>query len=161
MSVTKPKRNLSVIGLILSILLGVTGLLASIGGFSHVTAEANYKSVSGTITDLDLQVNAGYKQRTKNRCAPIVEFQVSGQTYTSGPNQYSTYGQGDKCGFTIGDEITVNYDPADPTKSTVSSSTFDWVIGLGGAVVAIAFGLFIPIRMVRRSRAEARGDLWS
>lgn len=158
MSVTKPKRKLSVIGLILSILLSVTGLLASIGGFSHVTAEANYKSVSGTITDLDLQVNAGYKQRTKNRCAPIVEFQVNGQTYTSGPDQYATYGKNDKCGFNVGDEITVNYDPADPTKSTVSNSTFDWIMGLAGGAIAIAFGLIIPLRMIRRSRAEARGD---
>jgi hypothetical protein len=161
MSVVKQKRNLSVTGIILSIVLGFVGLLASVGGLTHVASESGYLSTTGTITNLDQKENSGYKQRTKNRCSPIVEFQVNGEAYTSGPDQYATYGKGSECPYSTGDEITVNYDPSDPTNSTVSDSTFDWMIGLGGAAIAIIFGLIIPIRMIRRSRAESRGDLWS
>lgn len=159
MSSTKPKRGLSVIGFILSILLGVVGLLAAIGSLGHVISESSYRGTTGIISSVDVIENQSYKPRTKNRCAPIVDFQVNGETYTSGPNQYSVFGKGSECSFSVGDEITVRYDPSDPAQSTVSNSTFDWMLGLFGVAIAAIFGLIVPIRMIRRARASARGDL--
>jgi hypothetical protein len=158
MSVTKPKRSLSAIGIIVSMVLVLGGLFASIGGFTNAIAESGYQSVTGTIQGVDLKKNSTRKNRTKNRCAPIVDFQVAGKTYRSGPDHYSTYGKNDECKYSAGDEITVHYDPSDPTKSTVSGSTFDWFIGLLGAAVAVTFGLIIPVRIIRRNRTEARVD---
>lgn len=155
MPAVKSNRRASVIGIMLSMTLGFVALLASIGGFSHIASEAGYSSATGTIISLDQKENNTYKQRTKNRCAPIVDFQVDGETYTSGPDQYSTYGKGTECSFSIGDEITVRYDPSDLSKSTVSDSAFDWVMGLIGGAVALVFGLIIPLRPILRARNEA------
>lgn len=132
-------------------LIGITALLASVGGFSHVIEEADYKSATGTIVDLDLQTN-GNKVRTKNRCSPIAEFNVDGQSYTSGPDQYASYHKDGKCEFVVGNAIEVRYDPSDPSKSTTSNATFDWVLGLIAGIVAVFFGVILPFRMVRKSR---------
>ena len=159
MPAVKPKRRSSVIGIILAMTLGFIGLLASIGGFTHVVAESGYQSALGVVSSLDLKENVSYKPRTKNRCSPIVDFQVDGITYTSGPNQYSVYGKGSECSYSIGDEIEVRYDPSDPYQSTVSNSTFDWMLGLTGAAIALFFGLIIPLRPILRSRNQTLNDV--
>lgn len=154
MSNVAPKRRFSIVLFILSIILGLVALLAFIGGLNRVTAEAGYHSTSGMIVSLDLKENQNSKPRTKNRCSPIVEFQVGGQTYTNGPDQYSVYGKGTECPHSVGDEITVRYDLSDPTKSTVSNSAVGWTIGLIGGVIALIFGLIFPFRMILKSRSK-------
>lgn len=158
MASSKSNRRLSIGGIVASILVGITALLASIGGFTHVIEESNYKSANGTITSLDLKLNQTYKKNTRNRCAPIVEFQANGQSYTSGPDQYSTYARDDQCEYTVGQKMAVHYNPADPSQSTVSNSTFDWTMGVFGIGLALVFGLVIPIRIIRRSRAASHKD---
>lgn len=155
MSSVAPKRKPSIILVILSMALGLVALLASVGGLSSVATEAGYHQAAGTIVDLDQKVNTASKPRTKNRCSPIIEFVVNGQTYTSGPDQYSVYGKGTECPYSIGDGIEVRYDPSDPLNSTVSNSTFDWMMGVIGGVIALIFGLILPFRMIFKSRSKA------
>lgn len=155
----RSKRTFSIIGVILSTVLVTAGLLASIGGFTNVDKESGYQSAQGTIVGVDNKKNNTPKNRTQHRCAPIVDFQVNGQTYKTISDEYSTYGKGSECKYSLGDEITVRYDPADPSNSTISDSTFEWMLGFIGAAVAITFGLVIPVRIIRRSRAEARNSL--
>lgn len=154
MTVTKSKRKFSIIGIILSTVLVLAGLLASIGGFSNASKESGYQSATGMIVGVDHKKNNTHKNRTQHRCAPIVDFQANGQIYKATPDEYSTYGKGSECKYSPGDEITVRYDPSDPTNSTVSDSTFDLALGYIGAAVAITFGLVIPIRIIRRPRAD-------
>lgn len=151
MSSIKPKRKFSIAKIVLSILIGVTALLSSVGGFSHVIEEADYSSTTGKIVALDLQTN-GNKVRTKNRCSPIVEFNVNEKIYASGPDQYASYHKNGECEFAVGDEMEVRYDPSNPTNSTVANSTFDWLLGLISGAVAVVFGVILPFRMIRRSR---------
>lgn len=154
MSNVAPKRKVSFVLVILSMALGIVALLASVGGLSSVFAEANYHSTTGVIVDLDLKVNPASKPRTKNRCSPIIEFVANEQTYTSGPDQYSVYGKGTECRYSVGDEIIVRYDSSDPTKSTVSDSAFDWMMGAIGGAIALLFGVIFPFRMISKSRSK-------
>lgn len=155
MSDVKSKGKRSAVLIVFSVLFGLVALLASVGSLSHVIAESGYSSATGIVSSVDVIENVSYKPRTKNRCSPIVDFQANGQSYTSGPDQYSVFGKGSECPFAVGDEITVHYDPSDPTKSSVSNSTFDWMLGLLGAALALLFGLIIPLRMAFRPRVKS------
>lgn len=155
MSDVKPNRKRSIALVAISMLFGFVALLASVGGLSHVIAESGYSSTTGVISSVDVIENVSYKPRTKNRCSPIVEFQAGGETYTSGPDQYSVYGKGSECRYRTGDEITVRYDPSDPTKSSVSNSSFDWTLGLVGGALALFLGVIAPLRIILKSRAKA------
>lgn len=114
--------------------------------------QVGYDKADGKIVSVDWKENKGSKQATRMRCSPIVEFEVDGQMYTHGPDQYSVYGKNDDCTFKTGTDIVVRYNPANPSESTVSDSKFDWAMGASGAAVAIWFGLIAPIRMILRSR---------
>jgi hypothetical protein len=149
MSTEKSKQKAPKVLITISAIFGILAFLASIGGFSKVLSEANYSSTEGTVISLDLKED-GAKPRTKNRCSPIVEFQVDGIDYTSGPDQYYVYGRGDECKYSIGDAITVRYDPADPSQATVSDSTFDKTMGIIGGALAIVLGIIVPIRLARK-----------
>lgn len=158
MSVIKRKRKSIYVRLILSFLLSFASLLASIGGFSHVLEQANYSSKSATIVDVDVK-HDGRKPRTKNRCSPIVEFQVDGMTYKSGPDRYSTFGTTESCAFNVGDQTDIRYDPSDPNKATMRDSSFDLNLGVIAGILALIFGIILPARIIKSDKETLETSL--
>lgn len=151
MSTEKSTQKAPKILITISVIFGILAFLASIGGFSKVLTESNYSSTEGAVISLDLKAD-GAKSRTKNRCSPIVEFQVDGIYYTSGPDQYYVYGRGDECKYSIGDAITVRYDSDDPSKATVSNATFDKAMGIIGGAIGVLLCVIVPIRLTRKKK---------
>ncbi|MDV6013311.1 DUF3592 domain-containing protein [Haloechinothrix sp. LS1_15] len=99
--------------------------------------------------------------RTSTTYCPVVEYTVDGETFT----HESAVCTGSREGNRVGDELTVNYDPADPADAAIDSWLHRWLAplimgGIGGVFVLIGSVTFAAARagkLDRTRRAPMRG----
>jgi hypothetical protein len=114
--------------------------------------ETSGESTTGTVTRLEeSETSEGY-------CcvyAPVVEFQVNGQTYSFEDSNATSSSD-----YAVGSEVRVLYDPQDPNTAQINEFTSRWlfpIIIIPAMTLAALFVNFFMIRAWRRGE-DVLGD---
>ncbi|WP_435736246.1 DUF3592 domain-containing protein [Cellulosimicrobium sp. PMB13] len=140
----------------------VGGVFAAVGlglvvaavviGCSTYSFQQTAERTTGTVVDLDVRWGSHGSRSSSRAEYPVVEFEADGQRYTVVSAVTGTSHP------EIGDDVTVLYDPADPSDARLDSGPLNHALEviLGGAGVVFAgFGSSLLVRGLRRRGAAA------
>ncbi len=108
---------------VIPIVLIVGGILFVCIGVNQTKNVDTFKEVNATITNIDVEYGVGEET---NQYTVLVKYTVNGKEYEEEIDNY-------KSSYSVGDEITVKYNPQKPEEITAMSK--------GGLIVYIAVGV--------------------
>jgi len=115
--------------------------------FASMRTPANMSATAdGTVTIVHQSQGSSTSTRSGGRsgptCTPVAGFVVDGKPYTA-----TASGGVSPCPWTVGQPVTVAYDPASPASAMIPSKGFTQFLPGVGALVAVG-GLFSVVRSV-------------
>jgi hypothetical protein len=122
----------------------------------------------GTVTQLNLTTSSGSNGSIDTYCQPTARYTVDGTSYTANATTSQS-----PCGYTVGSQVTVDYDPHAPASAVVAPSTTTkyapWLfIGIGALVLVLGIfqlitklaelgaGGFLLYKGIKRDQARPR-----
>lgn len=131
----------------------IIGIVLAIASGISISEEMDFKNNADTteavITDI-----VRYHSKNGSKRRPVIKYTVNGREYQQTLSEYHS-------GMSVGDSITVYYDPNDPANVS-SGSLFSSIMVTGAGVLFAAIGgVFIGVVVVslsKRKRLMQNGD---
>lgn len=123
--------------------IGLVVLAVGVGfAWSSISLLSVAHRIEGRVIRLNHNFDPGPHQH-RGSMAPVVEFQLNGQRHEFQSWLFTSPPQ-----FTVGDKVTVLYDPNDPGRAGIESFVTMWLFptifgGIGAVVSLVAIGLWI------------------
>jgi hypothetical protein len=136
------------------VFLGI-GVILGRSAWNRLTAS---ERVTGTVVELarieptDAAGPGGRRLDEKPSFAPVVQYQVGGQTYRIRGKVSS-----ETPGYSVGESVTVLYSPDNPSDGKINSFAENWLLPLvfaGGGLLFILMGAAMLVVRLRSARTD-------
>lgn len=150
-------KRLPLVFILAFVAFGVVLIAIGVGvGLSSWNHLAGAERVEGTVVELR-RVRDAPKQNAKGQpaapkpsVAPVVRYEVDGQTYNIRGHVSST-----RCPYSVGTTLTVVYPPDRPAEGTIDSLSENWLAPLVFGAAGLLFSLLgLGMLWVRRKAAR-------
>lgn len=140
-----------VVLVVLGLFLGGMGVLPT---YEHHVAVQEGQPTTGVVQETEIEVKVDDDGDRSYHPRIEYEYVVDGQTYTSDntfPGRFTrwrgsrSWAEDVVAAYGVGQEVTVHYDPSDPSNAYVHNDglPFSWFLGAGYVVLAVAGGVWM------------------